>query len=83
MGSKFPEDSPEGRLDLVGECTGGEAASNGCSADVAGKLEAGTLGIGPAQHNNQRLGPSNFLITFSVKTLSEPATGKRLKIRYS
>ena len=38
-------------LNLIGEGTRGEPSSNGGCADVAGKLEAGTLSVRPAGDN--------------------------------
>ena len=38
---------PEGGLDLIGERSGGEATSDGGSADVTGKLQARALGKRP------------------------------------
>ena len=38
---------PEGSLDLIGECSGGEPTGDGGGAGVTGKLQARPLGEGP------------------------------------
>ena len=39
-------------LNLIGEGTRGEPSSNGGCADVAGKLEAGTLSVRPVRRKS-------------------------------